>query len=148
IVPAMTGKIEMVFEGESEGPINVANNLIGKSLRKTFDTNCPPLEKTKKKGSESQNLYKHIIHWFDDGNQLDLALLSSDKNHQKTLDDIEPLKECSETHFTKATIEDQLLLKELVLFGLSENSKLSRQLIQQNIHFKDLFGSVFTGFSE
>jgi magnesium chelatase subunit I len=148
IVPAMTGKIEMVFEGETEGPINVANNLIGKALKNLFEQKCPPLEKMKKKGTESQNLYKHIIHWFDDGNHLDIPLTSSNSEHESVLNSLDVLNDFCEQHFSKLDKNEKSILKELILFGLSENSKLSRQNINQSIQFKDLFGSVFSGFSE
>src|SRR5690606_5067326 len=36
VVPAITGKIELVYEGEQEGPEKVAQHLISLALRKTF----------------------------------------------------------------------------------------------------------------
>lgn len=36
IVPAITGKVELVYEGEQEGPGIVANDLIGKAIRTQF----------------------------------------------------------------------------------------------------------------
>ena len=36
VVPAITGKVELVYEGEQEGPGIVAQNLIGKALRTQF----------------------------------------------------------------------------------------------------------------
>jgi 2-hydroxy-3-keto-5-methylthiopentenyl-1-phosphate phosphatase len=53
-----------------------------------------------------------------------------------------------DAHFPLAKANDKLLMMELVLFGLSENSKLSKHLLEKSISFRDLFGSVFSGFSE
>ncbi|MBZ0099210.1 MAG: sigma 54-interacting transcriptional regulator, partial [Taibaiella sp.] len=36
VIPAITGKIELVYEGEQEGPTNVAYSLLGKSIRSLF----------------------------------------------------------------------------------------------------------------
>ena len=36
VVPAICGKVELVYEGEVEGPVIVAQNLIGKAIRNQF----------------------------------------------------------------------------------------------------------------
>ncbi len=148
LIPAITGKVEMVYEGEMEGPLKVAQNLIGKAIKNSFAENCPPLEKFKKKGNDSTNPYKHIMNWFDDGKHLDLAINASNNDYEKTLNSIVALREFADQHFSKYNSDEQLLLMELVLFGLSENSKLSKSSIDKHITFKDLLGSMFTGFSD
>lgn len=148
VAPAITGKVEMVYEGEMEGPLKVAQNLIGKALKNSFAENCPPLEKFKKKGNDSTNPYKHIMNWFDDGKHLDIPINASNAEYENALQEIHALKDFAVTHFSNHSAEDQLLLMELILFGLSENSKLSRTNIDQQITFKDLLGSMFTGFSD
>lgn len=146
VIPAITGKVEMVYEGETEGPVNVAMNLIGQAIRILFNEHCPPLEKQKKKGQEVHSPYKQIVNWFDDGKVIDLPLNASNKDYIQILNSIEPLNDFAETHFQNANDFEKTALKELVLFGLSENSKLSRQNLEKNIQFKDFFGSVFSGF--
>lgn len=148
LIPAITGKVEMVYEGEMEGPLKVAQNLIGKAIKNSFAENCPPLEKFKKKGNDSTNPYKHIMNWFDDGKHLDLGINASNNDYEKTLNSIVALREFADMHFSKYNADEQLLLMELVLFGLSENSKLSKTSIDKHITFKDLLGSMFTGFSD
>jgi magnesium chelatase subunit I len=41
VVPAITGKIELVYEGEQEGPLNVAYRLIGQAVRSAFTQYFP-----------------------------------------------------------------------------------------------------------
>ncbi len=36
VIPAITGKIELVYEGELEGPAKVANMLIGKAMKTLY----------------------------------------------------------------------------------------------------------------
>ena len=43
IIPAITGKIELVYEGEQEGAAFVANELIGDALKETFPKYFPCL---------------------------------------------------------------------------------------------------------
>jgi magnesium chelatase subunit I len=148
IVPAITGKVEMVYEGEQEGPYNVAQNLIGKAIKTVFGEVCPPLEKQKRKGQETSDPYKHITAWFDSGKHIDLPHLSSDKDFRKALDSVDSLADFIESKMPDTDPKDKYIYMELVLFGLSENSKLSRQVLEKSTVFKDLFGSMFKGFSD
>jgi hypothetical protein len=48
VIPAITGKIELVYEGELEGPGKVANILIGKAIKTLLLQFFPDPEKAKK----------------------------------------------------------------------------------------------------
>src|SRR5437763_250548 len=79
IIPSITGKIELVYEGEQEGPYQVAMNLLDKSIRSQFILYFPNPEQLKKraarKGETPQvvdNPYRSIINWFDKGNHINL----------------------------------------------------------------------------
>ena len=48
IIPSITGKIELVYEGEQEGPYQVAYNLMEKAIRTQFATYFPNPETFKK----------------------------------------------------------------------------------------------------
>ena len=76
IIPSITGKIELVYEGEQEGPFQVAMNLIDKSIRSQFAVYFPspdtfkkrkPAGKQSQAGKEEQSPYKQITHWFPKG---------------------------------------------------------------------------------
>ncbi len=59
VIPAITGKVELVYEGEQEGPGIVAHNLVGKAVRTMFtDYFAQPDDKSKDK---SESPYKSII---------------------------------------------------------------------------------------
>lgn len=146
LVPAITGKVEMVYEGEVEGPIKVAHNLIGKAIRELFNTHCPPLERRKKKGQEIGDNYKQVLQWFEEDKALELNVDTDDSSYRSQLDSNPLLTEFVSRHFEKKPEDEQYLLKELILFGLSENSKLSRVSAEKKFSFKDLLGSMFTGF--
>ena len=145
VIPAITGKVEMVYEGEQEGPYNVAQTLIGKAIRTLFDKYCPPIEKSKKKGHETTNLYKHITNWFEKGNDLEINSLSSDKNYMQALNNVDSLAAFFDDHLRDAPQSEKYLWMEFILFGLAEHSKLSRNSINTGVQFKDLVGSMFEG---
>jgi len=88
IIPAITGKVELVYEGEQEGPYQVAVQLLDKSIRTQFVQYFPNPDQVKKKRNtgkksaeekEPENPYKSIIRWFDAGNHLDLLLDMKDE---------------------------------------------------------------------
>jgi magnesium chelatase subunit I len=45
LLPAITGKVEMVYEGEQQGAEVVARKLIGEAVAKLFATKFPPVER-------------------------------------------------------------------------------------------------------
>jgi len=48
IIPAITGKVELVYEGEQEGAHVVADNLIKKAIKSIFPTYFPEIKKLEK----------------------------------------------------------------------------------------------------
>src|SRR5687768_2980715 len=83
IIPSITGKIELVYEGEQEGPFQVAMNLLEKAIRSQFVNYFPNPDALKKKRNSQQqvveNPYKSIQSWFDKGNALDLLFSLKDE---------------------------------------------------------------------
>jgi magnesium chelatase subunit I len=62
IVPAITGKVELVYEGEQEGASEVAKQLIADAVKTQFADYFPKIEKLQKEG-ETQP-YDDIMAWF------------------------------------------------------------------------------------
>ena len=60
-LPALTGKIELEYEGELKGADAVAGELVRASIATVFD------------GYAAKVNLRQLIHWFDDGGTLDLA---------------------------------------------------------------------------
>jgi magnesium chelatase subunit I len=151
IIPAITGKIELVYEGEQEGPYQVALNLLDKSIRSMFIQYFPNLEQLKKRRSsgkrsveekEPENPYKAITRWFDAGNHLDLLLDMKDADKIANLYKVDGLYGFVKKYFPHANEKENALLMEFVLHGLSSYSMISKKVIDGKIEFKDLMGSM------
>jgi magnesium chelatase subunit I len=54
LLPAITGKVEMVYEGEQQGTEVVARKLIGLAIQKLFETKFPAIERAGGGGRESR----------------------------------------------------------------------------------------------
>ena len=142
VIPSITGKIELVYEGEQEGPYKVAQILLGKAIKKYFGKLFPSPESLKKKETESP--YQPIIQWFQKGKKIDLFSELSNNNYKKELKSIPGLENVVNKYFVKENSETKLLLMEFVLFGLSEHSLLSRFNLENGVQFKDMISSMFT----
>ncbi len=89
IIPSITGKVELVYEGEQEGPYQVAYNLVEKAIRSVFADYFPNPETLKKKRNKAaekeDNPYKPITKWFDQGNNLNIFLETKDADKVQLL---------------------------------------------------------------
>ena len=139
-VPAINGKIELVYEGEQEGPAIIAQNLISISIRNSFLQFFPDPEKLKRKKESSD--YSKIINWFSNNNILDLLDHEKDSVYAHALSFVEGLEELVSKYHPKAKGNDKLLLMEFALHGLAEHSLLSKTKLISGVSFKDLFGSL------
>ncbi|SNS93997.1 magnesium chelatase subunit I [Ekhidna lutea] len=142
VIPAITGKVELVYEGEQEGPGIVANNLVGKAIRSQFINYFPDPEKERKK--EKGNTYEPIKEWFEKGNMVDLIFDAKEKDYQKELKEIPGLEKLVDKYQKTSHEGFKYFLMEFALFGLAEYSMLSKHQLEQGMQFKDLFTSMFS----
>jgi len=141
VIPAITGKIELVYEGEQEGPAKVANMIIGKAIKTMMLQFFPDPEKVKK--SKAPNPYAEIINWFSDSNTI---LLNDDlplAEYKKSLESVAGLKDLVKKTHPKLSENQQLLLMEFVLHGLAEFSQLNKGFLDNGFAFSDMFNSLF-----
>ncbi len=141
VIPAITGKVELVYEGEQEGAGLVAYNLIGKAIRTQFVNYFPSPEQKKKE--KSGNPYVLPLAWFGEGNVLDILTSQSDKEYKGILHSVPGLEEVV-TQLVKTLPEkEKEFFMEFALHGLAEYSQLSKKLLDTGLQFKDLFSSMF-----
>ncbi|MEO8962113.1 MAG: magnesium chelatase, partial [Ginsengibacter sp.] len=146
IIPSITGKIELVYEGEQEGPYQVAYNLLEKAIRTQFVKYFPNPESYKKKRTKEsvveESPYKAITRWFDAGNQLNVSFGLKDEDKIQMLYKVDGLFGFVKKHFPNASTRENALLMEFVLHGLSTYSLISKKVLEGKIEFKDLMGSM------
>ena len=145
IIPSITGKIELVYEGEQEGPYQVAMNLLDKSIRSQFAQYFPnpdQLKKRKTSEAKDENPYRAIIAWFDKGNHVNLFFNIKDAEKILSLYRVDGLQALVKKYFKGANEKEAALLMEFVLHGLAAYSFISKKVIEGKIEFKDLMGSM------
>lgn len=132
---AITGKIELVYEGEQEGPQKVARLLLGRAVRTIFAKYFPdPSSK-----GEERGVYRHILGWFADGNTLTLDPELQDEAYKRRLRSIPGLTELVKMAKRRIPTRQRWIFNELILEGLYQTSMLGKE----EYTYSDMMGSVF-----
>jgi magnesium chelatase subunit I len=139
VVPAITGKVELVYEGEQEGAIQVAHNLVRQAIRKEFIKTFPNPERLSRK--EAKSPYQDIIDWFA-ANQLDLDNDALNEEYEVELSQIKPLMDLVKDYSDAETKAEKVLMAEFVLHSLSEYSLISKKSFHGKTNFNDILGSM------
>ena len=142
VIPSITGKVELVYEGEQEGPGIVAQNLVGKAIRTQFVNYFPDPDKFRKQ--KEKGPYKKITDWFSEGNTVDLLHDQSNPEHEASLRKVPGLLELINEFHRGQDMPMKLFMMEFALHGLAEYSLLSKHTLTSGLQFKDLLSSMFT----
>lgn len=146
VIPAITGKVELVYEGEQEGAGKVAKMLLGKAIRRQFPSYFPDPELLKRR-KEANNPYTEIIQWFS-REEIDLMIADSDKEYRKKLDRVKGMDALIKKYHPRADKEQTYLLKEMVLHGLGEYSLIGKNSMDDSLSFTDILGELFSSNPE
>ncbi|TDW48095.1 magnesium chelatase subunit I [Flavobacterium sp. 270] len=144
IIPAITGKVELVYEGEQEGADAVAQSLIGSAIKTLFATHFPKIEKLEK--PDEKTPYSDIVDWFFAESGFELLDDASDKEYKEILDEVSPLHDLLKKYQPNLAKEDVYFMKEFVLWALVEYKKLSKDRFAQGSQFRDIYGSYISKF--
>lgn len=142
IIPAITGKVELVYEGEQEGAATVAQYLIGDAIKTLFPNYFPKIEKLERE--KEKNAYTELLEWFFAESGFELLDNFTNEEYQKTLDEVNPLEDIIQKYQPEFSKEDKYFLKEFLLWGLVEYEKLSKNRFQKGYQYKDLYSNFIS----
>jgi magnesium chelatase subunit I len=140
IEPAVTGKIELVYEGEQEGAQNVARLLIGRAVRTIYPRYFPdPADKRK-----GRAVYQRILHWFSQGNTVEIDPELSLQRYVSKLDAVDGLADVVRQHADGASPEERAVMMEFVLEALHQNSLVGKEVQADHRTYADIMGSMLS----
>ncbi|MBT8179752.1 MAG: sigma 54-interacting transcriptional regulator [Eudoraea sp.] len=142
VIPAITGKIELVYEGEQEGADTVAIRLLEEAIKTLFPDYFPGIKKLEHKDEDSP--YDELINWFFNGEGFELVDEANEEEYTQQLDGIRPLKALLKKYQPDIPVQDRYFLMEFLLWGLVVHKKLSKHRFTQGYQFKDLYGSYIS----
>jgi magnesium chelatase subunit I len=162
-LPAITGKVEMVYEGEQQGAEVIAKKLIATAVKKLFDARFPapdsgrPSQRRRPADEDDTDelsmprraramappekihpLYEPILEWFAAGNKITLSDDSPFSEHLATLESVPGLKKAVEEHFAPASAEELAVGMELVLEGLTQHLKIAREDLDSRVSYGEM----------
>lgn len=143
MIPSITGKVELVYEGEQEGSYFVANQLISEATKTLFLQYFPKIEKLKKEGQETP--YDEVLNWFFEADAFELSDEASEESYLKAMNGIEPLKKLLQKYQPKVATIDTPFLMEFILWALVELKQLSKRKTTNGMVFNDLYDSYIKG---
>ncbi len=143
MVPALTGKLELVYEGEQEGAISVAKHIIGKAISKTFKNYFP--DPQSRNGSDKSK-FSPITEWFTKGNEVNLPDVLPFETYKSELNSVDGLRKLV-SEYVKPDSEIELYSwMDLALEALHQNSMLSKEDKDDHSTYSDMVGSMFSSF--
>ncbi|GJM44701.1 MAG: magnesium chelatase [Gemmatimonadota bacterium] len=161
---AVTGKIELVYEGEQEGAETVARHVLGKAVRDVFlglfpevhtrgkrrpprdvleELTDPEPPARERSATTNTAIYQPIVQWFSSGNSLDLSDDTPFAEHLASLRLVTGLEECVRTHVQVETEGELAGVMELVLDGLHQCSLLAKEDEDAGVGYRDMIGAMF-----
>ncbi|HBQ59712.1 MAG TPA: magnesium chelatase, partial [Balneolaceae bacterium] len=145
MIPALTGKIELVYEGVQEGAMNVAKHILGKAISKTFKQYFPDPQS---KAEDQKEKYKEVMDWFADGNEINISDTLSNKEYEKGLSKVAGLKGIVQKYAKEAPKKEYFVWMDFVLDALHQNSMLSKQDLDDETLYSDMLGSMFSSLGD
>jgi magnesium chelatase subunit I len=150
---AVTGKVELVHEGEQEGAETVARHILGKAVREVFLRHFPDAHpKTKRRGAEDPDrapaakeakAYAPIIQWFSQGNTLEISDDTPFEEHWKSLHQVPGLHDLVKSHLPLKARGEIAGAMEFVLDGLHQCSVLAKEEGDGGVGYRDMIGAMF-----
>jgi magnesium chelatase subunit I len=142
-LPAITGKIELIYKGEQEGIGQVAEHLVGKAVREHFNTLfVPEYRRNHEPPREAFEAFHEIVEWFEAGEHLDLDDTMSHAAVTAELNRVTGLHAVAEKAFPEAGREEVAGVMEYLLEGLAQNFVISKFKLATGARYADTFAAT------
>jgi magnesium chelatase subunit I len=159
-VSAVSGKVELVLEGEQEGALNVARALLGRGIKALFAQRFPDAFKPKRArrapsapGSAAPepapSEYRAVLEWFTAGHHVAIADDMPQAEYAAQLTAVQGLGALADRYLEPKDAGEAAVAMEFVLEGLHQNSMLSRERTDDaRTSYKDMLKTMLSGIGE
>jgi len=150
MLPSMTGKLELVYEGEREGNATVALQLIGEGVKRAFRRHFVDFFRQRDEGDWSPRddspLYRAVSDHFRDEQTVELADDMPYGEYLDALTRVPGLRAAVDQQWPAADPREVGGLMEFVLEGLHQHSILSKTSLTRAVRYQDMLVTMFRGF--
>ncbi len=145
IEPAVTGKVELVYEGEQEGAQGVARALVGRAVSTIVKTYLPDPTAKGSGDDGGRAAYREVLGWFSRGNTVELDADLSFADYVRQLDQVDGLAALVGAHTSPADPAVKASMMELTLEMLHQHSLVGKDVADDGASYADMMGSVLSG---
>jgi len=149
-LPSMTGKLELVYEGEREGNATVALQLIGDGVKRAFRRHFPEFFRQQDESDWSPRddsaLYRSVSDHFRDEKTIEIADDMPYAEYLEVLTSVPGLRAAVDQKWPHAEAREVGGLMEFVLEGLHQHSILSKTSLTRAVRYQDMLATMFRGF--
>jgi magnesium chelatase subunit I len=142
VISAINGKIELVYEGEQEGAVEISRLLILESVKTFFVNFFPKIKKLNK--AEQLDPYAEIVDWFKN-KELFIDENLDNKAYNDTFKTIKVLKSFVKKQIPGIDTKDENFMCEFLLWGLSSYKKVNITRTSRGLSFSDSFSDYING---
>lgn len=142
VISAINGKIELVYEGEQEGAVEISRLLILESVKTFFVNFFPKIKKLNK--AEQLDPYAEIVDWFKN-KELFIDENLDNKAYNDTFKTIKVLKSFVKKQIPNIDTKDENFMCEFLLWGLSSYKKVNITRTSRGLSFSDSFSDYING---
>jgi magnesium chelatase subunit I len=139
-IPAMTGKLELVYEGEQEGEVKVAEALIGRAVKEVFVNYFPAVYG---EDDERGAYYQEVLAWFEEGKTVEISDTMDDRAYYGALNGVDGLRKLAGRHVRTENRAELSVAMEFLLEGLHQHSRISKNVADGRRSYSDMMGSLF-----
>jgi len=147
-LPSVTGKIELVYEGEQEGTGAIAANLIGKAVKEVFLSYFPPPRKPKQAADEEDYTYSEVISYFSNRHHIEISDDSPFEEYSAALHKVKGLKKLAIAHRPATSPEEESLVMEMVLEGLYQHNLIAKESFDKTCRYSDVLATMLKDVEE
>jgi magnesium chelatase subunit I len=162
MVPAISGKIELVYEGEQQGADTVARHIVGEAVKRVFLNHFPRVaERPRRRRSALQDderealetpprssVYDDIVSWFSAGKRIEVSDAMPEAEYVAQLRSVDGLEGLARKTLPQ---EDEAALgavMEFVLEGLYQHSFVAKESVERSTFYSDMLLRMFDGLKQ
>jgi len=141
-IPSITGKVELVYEGEREGPRMIAVNIMGRAISKVFERHFPAIEKDGGLPMKADPIFGKIIGHFSGETSVDVTDESAFAEYDASLSTVPTLKKVAEQFLKTTTPQETALGMEFILEGLHHQNLIAKTAVGSMYKYTDMLATM------
>jgi magnesium chelatase subunit I len=157
VLPSMTGKMELVYEGEKEGAVSVAIQIIGQAVKRVFNRYFPKVPRQEgereRRGRRREDFsldyrpasspYDDISSFFQSGGKVELSDEMPFADYFRELRRVPDLESLARQYLNPRDHYELAGGMEFLLEGLHQHALVAKESLTAAVRYRDVLASVF-----